>query len=1223
MKSIEILFSLAFAAVSTLNPEAPLFQPPNWQTHEFNAPDEIPHERVRDIREGPDGAIWIATQGGGIARLQNGLTTVYDLDDGLCSNDTRKLAFDKWGGLWICTRGGINYLHSDGRMLSFTTETTTLFSGDFFYTVSIDHHDRVWFANLNGHVYYYQWQSQPTSSLEGEWSEVEHSITDAGWVEDSLIDNDGNIWFGFSYYQVLKINLETLETQAIDLNSKWKEPGSRPEGYDICLHPQGGILYLGTSKFHHIQGKSEVNTINFNTYEHQSTKAFSGIYFNDDLLIATRSGLERYVDQDFFETVLLNAKQSSPRIDCIYISSDNTIWLGTRSGLYCFSPSKWQSYFLIPYARTMDPLDYTPYWRIHSGLLLLNTTNAHIKLLYTDHKASDIYQLFEIVDGRISVLPLSELYKSSIKKRIYQLGDRLRYIGKDSMQEIFANISQGEPTTYNKIHYLNGVHWLLQDSAYWWNGSEFVEKQLVNHDNLPVSAICYSEETGYFFAGFFGWLENWNNGEGRQIELPDEYHINKSPIKSLIYHDDALWVATDTDGLYSLKDGEWNHHIFNEGLVGQGFSTLFSASDGALWVGSKTDGVNSYRDGRWVHYGEGEGISNGYVQQILEDENGVIWVDVFNICISLFHRESDPPSVSIDTASEILFPQEMGYFTVSGRDHLNVTNPGDLVYSWRVVDEQTDAQVSCWSPYSSHTTIQTSRLGPGDYRLEVVSQDKSRNTSPIPAVASFSVPPYFYTTPGFYIPALFSSFATIVALILLRKNYLKLVNSEFRYRNLLDKDDATLVLNWDRQGHLLYCNESCEALFATFFPDFKDARVLDWFSLGDQTLLDELKSAVERAFNTLESPQLLKMRTITDGVERWLLWRLRATVPRQAHEPEIHAVGVDITDQVNAEREQERERSQFFEFCEKAEIGLIRIGPSGEIASMNDTMMRMIEAERATEPLEHWAEGDEWAYLIDIVKRTKSTRSMSLKGKRLKSRTGFYAIATAIVRDDSIEMMVFDYSEQKYLQDRFAEISAYEQQKLGRELHDGLGQLLAALVFMGSRLQKKSGEGAESVTQQMIELNYFLNEALEQTRLVSKGLNPYTLQTSGLKEALNDVFNSYQQVYPTLIHFRYDEGLELESLQTAEGLFRIIRECVFNALKHARAECITVTYERSGGKSVFRIYDDGLGLPDDFGTSEMKGMGTRIVKYYADKIGAGIRWSSHKDTGTEVVIELE
>ena len=91
-----------------------------WRISPFRSREGIPYQRVRDLLETPDGAIWIATWGGGAARVKDTEWEHFDEDNGLLNNWVRCLEVDGEGAIWIGTSRGV-CVYRDGRFEEVTS----------------------------------------------------------------------------------------------------------------------------------------------------------------------------------------------------------------------------------------------------------------------------------------------------------------------------------------------------------------------------------------------------------------------------------------------------------------------------------------------------------------------------------------------------------------------------------------------------------------------------------------------------------------------------------------------------------------------------------------------------------------------------------------------------------------------------------------------------------------------------------------------------------------------------------------------------------------------------------------------------------------------------------------------------------------------------------------------------------------------------------------------
>ncbi len=101
-----------------------------------------------------------------------------------------------------------------------------------------------------------------------------------------------------------------------------------------------------------------------------------------------------------------------------------------------------------------------------------------------------------------------------------------------------------------------------------------------------------------------------------------------------------------------------------------------------------------------------------------------------------------------------------------------------------------------------------------------------------------------------------------------------------------------------------------------------------------------------------------------------------------------------------------------------------------------------------------------------------------------------------------------------------------------------------------------------------------------------------------------------------LAGWKVKPSFRIEDDTAAAHLYRIAREAVINANKHAQAREIVVRLERSRRGMVLRVIDDGVGFPREPNPAE--GLGYHIMKYRAHLMGGLLEIDSRKGGGTRV-----
>jgi signal transduction histidine kinase len=207
---------------------------------------------------------------------------------------------------------------------------------------------------------------------------------------------------------------------------------------------------------------------------------------------------------------------------------------------------------------------------------------------------------------------------------------------------------------------------------------------------------------------------------------------------------------------------------------------------------------------------------------------------------------------------------------------------------------------------------------------------------------------------------------------------------------------------------------------------------------------------------------------------------------------------------------------------------------------------------------------------------------------------------------------------------RLSDLAAREQHRIGEELHDGLGQQLTGLSLLARNLTRtlaSQGSPAEALA---TELESGLETARHQARTLAKGLLMLRLDDRSLVEALEEIAEEICADGEVVCRVEADRSLEIADHRLAVTLFRIAREALANALRHAEAETLVVRLARTGaGEIVLEVEDDGKGLPPDADPGRESaagegGLGLRIVRDRAAQVGGELEIDSGPGEGTRV-----
>ena len=224
-------------------------------------------------------------------------------------------------------------------------------------------------------------------------------------------------------------------------------------------------------------------------------------------------------------------------------------------------------------------------------------------------------------------------------------------------------------------------------------------------------------------------------------------------------------------------------------------------------------------------------------------------------------------------------------------------------------------------------------------------------------------------------------------------------------------------------------------------------------------------------------------------------------------------------------------------------------------------------------------------------------------------------LTTAEGKVSAIIATGIDLTERRRLEAEVLEIMDREQQRIGLDLHDGLGQQLTAIGLRCHALRLDLAPHPHW-EQEAATLSGLLSDAIRQTRALSHGLVPLQLGAIGLKCALDELARTTSIVGKVECRLQCATGMELADSAVSGQLYRIAQEAVTNALKHGAPDRIEIKFSRRNGTVRLRISDNGKGFPTP--RKPHGGMGLGVMKYRADLVGGTLLVASKPGQGVTV-----
>ncbi len=198
-----------------------------------------------------------------------------------------------------------------------------------------------------------------------------------------------------------------------------------------------------------------------------------------------------------------------------------------------------------------------------------------------------------------------------------------------------------------------------------------------------------------------------------------------------------------------------------------------------------------------------------------------------------------------------------------------------------------------------------------------------------------------------------------------------------------------------------------------------------------------------------------------------------------------------------------------------------------------------------------------------------------------------------------------------------------ERRRVGRDIHDQLGQHMTALRVNLEAVRIKAGDDAALIEQ--AKRTQQLAEALDQSiDLLTWELRPAVLDHLGLSAGLGHLVSSWSERFGIESDYKAVgiDGTRL-SPEVETNLYRLAQEALHNVYKHANATRVSVVLERNNGLLILLLEDDGVGFAEEtVDAARPSSFGLLNMRERAALAGGGLTIESSPGNGTTVVARV-
>lgn len=210
------------------------------------------------------------------------------------------------------------------------------------------------------------------------------------------------------------------------------------------------------------------------------------------------------------------------------------------------------------------------------------------------------------------------------------------------------------------------------------------------------------------------------------------------------------------------------------------------------------------------------------------------------------------------------------------------------------------------------------------------------------------------------------------------------------------------------------------------------------------------------------------------------------------------------------------------------------------------------------------------------------------------------------------------------LLEKVIEAQEEERQRVAREIHDELGQLLTRLSINLKMCEAHIPSELTDATQNLAATQTLVWQTIEEAHRLIVELRPTLLDELGLQAALREELT--QRLAPIGIESALTSDGALEHLPTpvAISVFRIAQEAITNIARHAHAEHASLSLHRDTAGLQVVIQDDGIGLPSSWRdrTDGHRPLGLLGMQERASLLGGTLSVEPQQPHGTLVILRI-
>jgi signal transduction histidine kinase len=224
---------------------------------------------------------------------------------------------------------------------------------------------------------------------------------------------------------------------------------------------------------------------------------------------------------------------------------------------------------------------------------------------------------------------------------------------------------------------------------------------------------------------------------------------------------------------------------------------------------------------------------------------------------------------------------------------------------------------------------------------------------------------------------------------------------------------------------------------------------------------------------------------------------------------------------------------------------------------------------------------------------------------------GFYKIARDITERKHVEVALANVSR------KLIEAQEQERMRIGRELHDDIGQRLTMLTIEIEELQQSAFDLPAQVRSRIDEIKKQTSGIAADIQSLSHELHSAKLQYLGIAAAMKSFCQEFAQQQKVEIDFKAHDLPNPLSPDISLGLFRVLQEALHNSMKHSGVRQFEVRLWGTSDEIDLTVKDSGVGFDREVAKAS-RGLGLTSMEERLKLLNGTLSIESQPQRGTAI-----